>query len=172
MTPHQSNIIHTMIATLMGHVHHSEASKKTNKLRKSIRLKLNEINNKNREYYLKMANDSQKAWDSVEKELNDINYEVLLSVSLLALYSFIEHTPYKDSWFTERVFLDAIGSIEGCHRNPKVEDEAKVERDSNMVVELLCKAVGVDKPNTLSFLKLKIKNELLLDNIEYKEMVA
>jgi len=38
MTPHQSNIIHTMIATLMGHVHHSEASK-PNKLL-SLKLKI------------------------------------------------------------------------------------------------------------------------------------
>jgi len=39
-----------------------------------------------------------------------------------------------------------------------------------MVVEILCKAVGVAKPNKLSFFKLKIKNELLLDDIEYKEV--
>lgn len=164
MTQHKANLLFTMMATLLSHITPQEASRKTDKLRKSIRLKLNEINKRDRAYYLSMADDAQKAWDSVEKELNDINYEVLLSVALMALYSFVERTEFKESWFTERVFLEAIGSIEGHHRNPKIDNPDKIERDSNMVVDCLCKAIDVKKPSLLSSLKMKIKNEMLLEN--------
>lgn len=169
MTRQQSDIIHTMMATLLSHITPQEASRKTDKLRKAIRFKLNAIHKRDAVYYKEMANSAQVAWDSVERDLQGTNYEVLLSVSLLALYSFIERTEFKDDWFSERVFFDAIGSIEGHYRNPKINDFTKVEHDSNMLVDLLCKAIGVSKPNKLSALKMKIKNEMLLSNVEYKE---
>lgn len=167
MTEHQSNLIHTMMATLLAHIHPNESTRRTNKLRKSIRLKLGSIHKKDIKYYASMAAEAQAAWDKVEKKINDKDYEVLMSSALLAMYSFVRYTPYKEAWFREKVFEEAIASIEGCYNNPHIEDLTAAERDSNMLADLLAEVMGISRPATLSTLRRRVSNELLLKNISY-----
>lgn len=168
MTEHQSNLVHTMLATLLAHIHPNETTRKVDKLRKSIRLKLNSIHKKDADYYARMAAEAQQAWDKVEKRINNKDYEILMSSSLLALHTFIRTSAYKEAWFRERVFLDAIASIEGHYNNPHIEDLTKSERDSNQLIDYLAEAMAISRPTTLKALRTRVSNHLALENIEYK----
>lgn len=68
------------------------------------------------------------------------------------------------------MFFEAVGSIQ--HRDRKEfekEDASQVERDTNKLADMFARVLNIPKPNKLGLLKQKLKNELLLSNIEYKE---
>lgn len=169
MTKDQAISVLVLLAALASYIEHNETTRKFDKLRKHIRKGIKRLHEINKGEYDRLSIGSNDVWEQIKKEIADDHFTVSISVALLALYSFIERTDYAEMWFTKRTFFDAIDSIQYQDRKEFADDAVHVERDTNRLCDAFARVLKIEKPKKLSMIKMKLKNELLLENIEYKE---
>jgi len=170
MTKHQAINILMLMAALASYITPNETTKKFDKLRTQIRKSINALHRKNRGEYDELSIGSNEVWERVKAEIADNHFTVSISISLLSLYAFIERTQYAELFFSKRVFFDALNSLQ--HADQKefaASDATQVENDTNRLTGMFAKILNIPTPNKLGLIKQKLKNELLLQNIEYKE---
>lgn len=169
MTKQQAISVLMLMAALASYIEHNETTRKFDKLRKHIRKGIAHLHKVNRGEYDRLSIGSNDVWEEIKAETADDHFTVSISVALLALYSFIERTEYAELWFTQKTFFEAIDSIQYRDRKEfEATDAVKVESDTNRLCDAFAKCLKIDKPKSLAMLKLKLKNELLLDNKEWK----
>lgn len=170
MTRDQAIQVLMLIAALASYIEPNETTRKFDKLRKHIRKGLNALHRKNRGEYNDLSIQSSEVWEIIKEDIASDRFTVSISFALLALYAFIERTEYSELFFTKKTFYEAINSIQHADRaSATAPDAAKVERDTNRLCDAFATVLNISKPSTLAAIKLKLKNELLMKNIEYKD---
>jgi len=173
MTKDQAISVLMLMAALASYIEPTETTKKFDKLRTRIRKGIANLHKINKGEYDRLSIGSNEVWEQIKEEIANDHFTVSISIALLSLYAFIERTQYAELFFSKRVFFEALGSIQHADRKEfEASDALKVERDTNRLADAFARVLNIPKPNKLGFLKLKIKNEMLLNNVEYKERVA
>lgn len=172
MDKEKTIVVLMLMATLLGHIHHSEATKKISKLRKHIRINLNRLEHRDSDYYASLTQEANKVWEHAKTIIADNHFEIIMSETLMALWVIIETSEYREMWFTEKTLFEAIRSMENHPRNVTDYDADKVVEDSNTLVDYLQEALGDNKRSKLAMIKRKVSNELLLEGIDYRKNLA
>lgn len=159
----KATIILMLIATLLGHIEHTETTKKVDKLRKQCRFAITKLYKSNKDKYKELVNRTDEVWKYAKDIIADNHFEIVMSESLNALYGFISDSEYKSLWFTKKTFTDALNSISDNRRNNMNYDVDKTNEDSNTLVDYLQEALGLSKKSKLSMMRKNIYNHLVIE---------
>ena len=160
MTDKQGYTLLMMIATLVAQIEPVETTRAFNKLRRNIRIGLQKYQRRvGLSAYQRQLEYANKIWESAKQDLeNPDDFTVAISLSMTIVYDLLDE-PYKNMWFSEKIFDRAIRSIEHNY-----EAQANVEKNSQWLVDRFREKLDLPSKD-LSKLQLYIKiqkdNQLL-----------
>jgi len=162
MTRDQTINILLLIAAISAYITPYETTKKFDKFRKQIRKGIRSLHNTNSVQFKELAISSNDVWEKAKEELNNTDYTISVSISLVTLYGFLDDSPYRDMFFSQKTFTDAIGSLMHTNRKESDGDKEQTHTDSVKLTELFGRLLGITTQTKLSFVKLKMKNNAFL----------
>lgn len=165
MTKDQTINILLLMATIAAYIEPSETTKKFDKLRKHFRKGISDLHKSNAVDFKTLAIASHDTWEKAKQELNDIDYTISVSLALVTLNGFISDSPYRDMFFTQKTFKEAIKSIMHTNKKDSDTDAEEVHKDSVKLSEMFAKLLGIAETSKLSFIKLKRKNNEYLGRV-------
>lgn len=162
MTKEQSLSILLLMASFMAYITPNETTRKFDKLRKHTRKGINDLHKANTVKFKELAISSNDTWERARVELDNIDYTISVSLSIMTLYGFLEGSPWRNMFFTDKTLREAIASLMHEHRKPREGDAEQVHTDSVKLSEMFAKILGITESTKLSFIKLKAKNKEIL----------
>lgn len=95
MTKEQSLSILLLMASFMAYITPNETTRKFDKLRKHTRKGINDLHKSNTVKFKELAIASNDTWERARIKLNNIDYTISVSLSLVTLYGFLDASPYR-----------------------------------------------------------------------------
>ena len=158
LTPSQRVALLFMINALLKQIHPNELTKKVDKLSTQVSKAILLVRKTNSHVYAEGGKLADNAWENAKKEIDDKNYQIILSASLTSLYDLFDKCP----WFTSKTFESAIRSIESDIKNEDY-DEVEVVSNSLKLSDIFAKHLNISKSNKLALKKKIISQNLVLE---------
>lgn len=162
MTKEQSLSILLLMASFMAYITPQETTRKFDKLRKHTRNGIRDLHKTSMVKFKELAIASNDTWERARIELDNADYTISVSMSIVTLYGFLDNSPWRNMFFTDKTLKEAIASLMHEHRSPKEGNAEQVHTDSVKLSEMFAKILGIADPTKLSFIKLKAKNKEIL----------
>ena len=147
-----------LISVLLVEVKPYETTKKIDKIRKDIRVNLGKVVRKYGRDILIIAKETDAAWLKAINEI-DKSKPLTVSLSMMAeiLFDTISPNQYRNLFFTDKRFAEAMGSLTGNHAATIEEQEG-----TYILVDAYLTYMGVPRVKSLAqmiALKRKIKEQ-------------
>ena len=158
---------------LLKQIKPDEHTKKTNKLTLQLKKYMRKLYIHQRTTHDKLANEAEKVWENAKKEIlanvDKGEFVVSMRSTLMALYGLLEHIGTSKLAFTEKTFVEALGSIEANGYTNTDKTDLEVETMSNQLIDLFAKGLNIKQDNKLKLMKARVAGNLLLSGKLKKE---
>ncbi len=156
---------------MMRHIKHEEHTRHTDKLAKHIRKYLSALWKTQQKWHDSLADDADRVWEDAKQQLRETqdveDFSVSMRSVILSLYGLLEHSGMPNIAYTEKTLIAATDSIERTYHGGS--NDLLVETDSNKLIDIFAKSLGIKHDNTLNMLKRKVAGNLLVDGKLLKE---